>query len=49
MKIAKNQAIVQKLSAIESMANAKVVCMDKTGTLTKNALEVKEIKIVEQT
>ncbi len=49
MKIAKNQAIVQKLSAIESMANAKVVCMDKTGTLTKNVLEVKEIKIVEQT
>jgi cation-transporting ATPase E len=46
MKIAKNQAIVQRLSAIESMANAKVVCVDKTGTLTKNVLEVKEIKLV---
>lgn len=46
MKIAKNQAIVQKLSAIEAMADTKVVCMDKTGTLTKNALEVKEIKWV---
>ncbi len=44
MKIAKNQAIVQRLSAIESMANAKVICMDKTGTLTKNELGVKEIK-----
>ena len=44
MKIAKNQAIVQKLSAIEAMANTKVVCMDKTGTLTKNELEVKEVK-----
>lgn len=43
-KIAKNQAIVQKLSSIESMANAKIVCMDKTGTLTKNVLEVKEVK-----
>lgn len=43
-KIAKNQAIVQKLSAIESMVNTKIVCMDKTGTLTKNALEVKEVK-----
>ena len=43
-KIAKNQAIVQKLSSIEAMANAKVVCMDKTGTLTKNVLEVKEVK-----
>lgn len=46
MKIANNQAIVQKLSSIEAMANAKVVCMDKTGTLTKNELEVKEIKLL---
>lgn len=45
-KIAKNQAIVQKLSAIEAMANTKVVCMDKTGTLTRNQLEVKEVKII---
>ncbi len=45
-KIAKNQAIVQKLSAIEAMANTKVVCMDKTGTLTENQLQVKEIKEV---
>lgn len=45
-KIAKNHAIVQKLSAIEAMANTKVVCMDKTGTLTKNQFEVKEIKEV---
>ena len=44
MKIAKNQAIVQRLSAIEAMANTQVVCMDKTGTLTKNILEVKEVK-----
>ncbi len=44
MKIAKSQAIVQRLSAIESMANTKVVCMDKTGTLTKNVLEVKKIE-----
>lgn len=44
MKMAKNQAIVQKLSAIEAMADTKVVCMDKTGTLTKNELQVKDIK-----
>lgn len=43
-KMAKSQAIIQKLSSIEAMANTKVVCMDKTGTLTKNDLEVKEIK-----
>ena len=43
-KMAKLEAIVQKLSAIEAMANAKVVCMDKTGTLTKNELQVKDVK-----
>ena len=43
-KMAKNQAIVQKLSSIEAMANTKVVCMDKTGTLTKNELQVKDVK-----
>ncbi len=44
VKIAKQNAIAQKLSAIESMAGTKVVCMDKTGTLTKNELHLKEIK-----
>jgi len=43
-KMAKNQAIVQRLSSIEAMANTKVVCMDKTGTLTKNELQVKDVK-----
>lgn len=44
MKMAKNEAIVQKLSSLEAMANTKVVCMDKTGTLTKNELQVKDVK-----
>lgn len=44
MNIARKQAIVQKLSAIEAMANTKIVCMDKTGTLTKNVLEVRTMQ-----
>ena len=36
--IAKRGAIVQKLSAIESLAGVEVLCSDKTGTLTKNKL-----------
>ncbi len=44
IRIARNQAVVQKLSAIEAMANIKIACMDKTGTLTKNILEVHKIK-----
>nr|CAP70083.1 plasma membrane ATPase 2 [Plenodomus lingam] len=40
--LAKKQAIVQKLSAIESLAGVAVLCSDKTGTLTKNKLSLAE-------
>lgn len=36
--LAKHQAIVQKLSAIESLAGVEILCSDKTGTLTRNRL-----------
>ncbi|KAJ3011458.1 plasma membrane H+-ATPase [Thoreauomyces humboldtii] len=36
--LAKRQAIVQRLSAIESLAGCEILCSDKTGTLTKNKL-----------
>ena len=39
-RISKIGAIVQKLNAIESFSNVKVVCMDKTGTLTENKLKI---------
>ncbi|CAB59886.1 Plasma membrane ATPase [Schizosaccharomyces pombe] len=40
--LAEKQAIVQKLSAIESLAGVEVLCSDKTGTLTKNKLSLGE-------
>lgn len=40
--LAKKQAIVQKLSAIESLAGVEILCSDKTGTLTKNKLSLHE-------
>ncbi|KAK5997851.1 Plasma membrane ATPase [Cladobotryum mycophilum] len=40
--LAKKQAIVQKLSAIESLAGVEILCSDKTGTLTKNKLSLAE-------
>lgn len=43
MNIAKNQAIVQRLYSIESIADIKIICLDKTGTLTENKPRVKEI------
>ncbi|KAK5941002.1 plasma membrane H+-ATPase [Knufia obscura] len=40
--LAKKRAIVQKLSAIESLAGVEILCSDKTGTLTKNKLSLHE-------
>jgi H+-transporting ATPase len=42
--LAKQEAIVSKLVAIEEMAGMDVLCADKTGTITKNELTVGEVK-----
>ena len=41
-ELAKKQGIVRKLVAIEEMAAVRVLCADKTGTLTKNKLTIKD-------
>ncbi|MBI4215286.1 MAG: cation-transporting P-type ATPase, partial [Parcubacteria group bacterium] len=41
--IAKHQAIVKKLSAVETLGSISAICADKTGTLTKNELTVKSL------
>ena len=43
MKLARHKVIVKKLSAVETLGGTNVICTDKTGTLTKNKIEVKEI------
>lgn len=40
--LAEEKGIVQKLTAIESLAGVDVLCSDKTGTLTANKLSVRE-------
>uniref|UniRef100_A0A0G4HGL1 Plasma membrane ATPase n=1 Tax=Chromera velia CCMP2878 TaxID=1169474 RepID=A0A0G4HGL1_9ALVE len=45
-EIAKEKALVQRLSAIEEMAGMEILCSDKTGTLTKNILELNPNEIV---
>ena len=42
--LAKKEAIVSKLVAIEEMAGVDVLCSDKTGTITKNELTLGEIQ-----
>ena len=45
--LAKEKAIVQKLTAIESLAGVDVLCSDKTGTLTANQLSIRDPYIAE--
>ncbi|MGH9918914.1 MAG: plasma-membrane proton-efflux P-type ATPase, partial [Nitrososphaerales archaeon] len=45
--LAKKEAIVSKLVAIEEMAGVDVLCADKTGTITKNELSVGEVKALD--
>ncbi len=42
LRMARRGALAQQLNAIESLASAQVICLDKTGTLTESALEVAE-------
>ncbi len=43
VKISRQQTLIQRVNAVESLANATVLCFDKTGTLTQNKLAVREI------
>jgi len=42
MNLAKRRAIVSKLTAIEELAGVDIFCSDKTGTLTRNEMQVAE-------
>ena len=42
-RMAERHALIKKLSSVETLGCTTVICTDKTGTLTKNEMTVKDV------
>lgn len=49
VRMAGRGALVQQANAVESMSNVDILCLDKTGTLTANRINLRDVQPVEGT
>ena len=49
IRLSKYKVLVQQLYAIESLARVDVICLDKTGTLTKGSMQVVKYETLSKT
>lgn len=46
-RLAKKNALVQEMEAIEALARVNVLCLDKTGTITTGELKVERVEMLD--